>query len=119
MNLNQLPFSKTTEQLHQSKPSLKNLVNNHNYLQCKFQTNKFQENLLTKRLKQLDADEMKTRLKNQRDSNDLIGFLRNCQLSTGYLDNKLKAHRQGNISKIIQLNQSSSKSKNDVQYIGQ
>lgn len=91
---------------------------NHNYLQCKFQTNKFQENLLTKRLKQLDADEMKTRLKNQRDSNELIGFLRNCQVSTGYLDNKLKAHRQGNISKIIQLNQPSTRPKYEAQYIG-
>jgi len=48
---------------------------------------------------------MKTRLKNQRDSNELVNFLKKCQVSTGYLDTKLAAHRQGDLSKLMKLNQ--------------
>ena len=94
-----------------TQPKSNNLNNNHNYLQCRFHTNKFHENLLSKRLKQLDVDEMKTRLKNQRDSNELVNFLKNCQVSTGYLDTKLAAHRQGDISKIVKLNNKSTLSR--------
>ena len=50
----------------------------------KFNLNKFQDNLLSKRLKQLDDEEMKARLKHQRTSNDLVTFLRECQNITGY-----------------------------------
>ncbi len=102
MNLTNSALPVKTPSLNQ--PKSKNLNNNHNYLQCKFHTNKFHENLLSKRLKQLDVDEMKTRLKNQRDSNELVNFLKKCQVSTGYLDTKLAAHRQGDVSKIMKLN---------------
>lgn len=107
--MNQLASTKPISM--QQKPSFKNLINNHNYLQCKFHTNKFQENLLSKRLKQLDVDEMKVRLKNQRDSNELISFMQSCQSSTGYLETKLKAHREGNLAKIIKLKQQQDKPK--------
>lgn len=107
MNLNKSALPNKATSVVQKKPSFKNLRNNQNYLQCKFHTNKFQENLLNKRLKQLDVDEMKTRLKSQRDSNELINFLVNCQTSTGYLDAKLNAHKTGNVAKLIKLNQPS------------
>jgi hypothetical protein len=58
--------------------------NNTNMLHVKFHTNRFQDNLLSKKLKQLNIEEMKTRLKHQRTSNDLLLFLNECQKSTGY-----------------------------------
>lgn len=54
------------------------------------------DNLLSKRLKQLNNEEMKSRLRHQRTSNELIYFLRECQKSTGYYSklNELKQHQQ-------------------------
>ena len=52
------------------------LLNNQNLLHVKFHVNKIQENLLSKRLKQLNEQEMKLRLKNQRTSNDLINLIK-------------------------------------------
>ena len=61
------------------------VVNNQNLLHVKFHVNKFQDNLLSKRLQQLNVEEMKQRLKHQRTSNELVVFLKECQQSTGYL----------------------------------
>jgi hypothetical protein len=58
--------------------------NNTNLLHVKFHSNRFQDNLLSKKLKQLNLEEMKARLKYQRTSNDLLLFLNDCQKSTGY-----------------------------------
>lgn len=58
--------------------------NNTNLLHVKFHANRFQDNLLSKKLRQLNLEEMKTRLKHQRTSNDLLLFLSECQKSTGY-----------------------------------
>lgn len=57
---------------------------NQHLMQVKFHMNRFQDNLLTKRLQQLNSEEMKSRLKHQRTSNELILFLRECQKTTGY-----------------------------------
>ena len=56
-----------------------------NLLNVKMHANKFQDNLLNKRLQQLNSDEMKQRLKHQRASNELVMFLRECKKTTGYL----------------------------------
>jgi len=61
------------------------IVNNQNLLHVKFHVNKFQDNLLSKRLQQLNTEEMKQRLKHQRASNELVVFLKECQQTTGYL----------------------------------
>ena len=61
------------------------VMNNPNLLHVKFHVNKFQDNLLSKRLQQLNVEEMKLRLKHQRTSNELVLFLKECQQSTGYL----------------------------------
>lgn len=47
---------------------------------------------MSKRLKQLNNEEMKSRLRHQRTSNELIYFLRECQKTTGYYSklNELK-----------------------------
>lgn len=66
-------------------PNQQMLVNNQNLLHVKFHVNKFQDNLLTKRLQQLNMEEMKLRLKHQRASNELVVFLKECQQTTGYL----------------------------------
>ena len=66
------------------------LVHNQNLMQAKFHANKYQDNLLSKRLQQLNTEEMKTRLKYQRSSNELILFLRECQKTTGYFS-KMKS----------------------------
>jgi hypothetical protein len=68
-----------------SAPNQQMLVNNQNMLHVKFHVNKFQDNLLSKRLQQLNMEEMKLRLKHQRASNELVVFLKECQQTTGYL----------------------------------
>jgi hypothetical protein len=73
------------------------LLNNQNLLHVKFHVNKIQENLLSKRLKQLNEQEMKLRLKNQRTSNDLINFLKDCKQSTGYLS-KMQSNNKNFVS---------------------
>lgn len=60
------------------------LLANQNLMHVKFHVNKFQDNLLSKRLQQLNTEEMKSRLKYQRTSNELLYFLRECQKTTGY-----------------------------------
>lgn len=75
------------------------VLNNHNLLHVKFHVNKFQDNLLSKRLQQLNVEEMKVRLKHQRTSNELVLFLRECQQSTGYLS-KMKQIDNSNFSHL-------------------
>lgn len=58
---------------------------NQNVMHVKLHVNKFHDNLLSKRLQQLNSDEMKQRLRLQRESNELIMFLRECKKTTGYL----------------------------------
>jgi hypothetical protein len=58
---------------------------NQNIIQVKMHANRFQDNLLSKRIQQLNSEEMKQRLKHQRASNELVLFLRECKKSTGYL----------------------------------
>ena len=78
-------------------------LSNQNLLHVKFRLNKFEDNLLSKRLKQLDIDEMKWRLRSQRDSNDMTRFLRDCKSTTGYLDSPaLSAERR--FEQFIKLN---------------
>ena len=63
----------------------------HHSFSTKFFVNKFQDNLLSKRIRQLDNDELKSRLKHQRASNDLVMFWRDCQKSTGYMSKMVKS----------------------------
>ena len=85
------------------------VVNNQNLLHVKFHVNKFQDNLLSKRLQQLNVEEMKLRLKHQRTSNELVVFLKECQQSTGYLskmkqiDNSSGSHNQAWVIQIDQF----------------
>lgn len=55
-----------------------------NLMHVKFHANRHQENLLCKRLEQLNIEEMKNRLKHQKTSDELIIFLRECKKTTGY-----------------------------------
>ena len=80
----------TTSNQHHQPP----ICANQNLMHVKFHVNKFQDNLLSKRLKQLNNEEMKTRLKHQRTSNELIYFLRECQKSTGYYS-KMNEYKRG------------------------
>lgn len=95
-----------TQPVNPSQPS-SILLNNQNLLHVKFHVNKIQENLLSKRLKQLNEQEMKLRLKNQRTSNDLVNFLNDCKQSTGYLS-KMKLNRNTATSTLDSLEQKSS-----------
>lgn len=81
----------TTSNHHHHQPPI---CANQNLMHVKFHVNKFQDNLLSKRLKQLNNEEMKTRLKHQRTSNELIYFLRECQKSTGYYS-KMNEYKRG------------------------
>lgn len=57
---------------------------------------------MSKRLKQLNNEEMKSRLKHQRTSNELVYFLRECQKTTGYYSklNELKSN-SGTVSSRV------------------
>ena len=76
---------------------------NQNLLHVKFRLNKFEDNLLSKRLKQLDIDEMKWRLRSQRDSNDVTRFLRDCKSTTGYMDSPTSSAER-RFEQFIKLN---------------
>jgi hypothetical protein len=65
-------------------PAKSIIHNQNNVLHVKLRDNRFQDNLLTKKLRQLNLEEMKTRLKHQRSSNELMLFLNECQKTTGY-----------------------------------
>ena len=90
-----------------SAPNQQKVVNNQNLLHVKFHVNKFQDNLLSKRLQQLNMEEMKLRLKHQRASNELVVFLKECQQTTGYLS-KMK-QIDNNHSRDTSLNHSRSR----------
>jgi hypothetical protein len=84
------------------------LLNNQNLLHVKFHVNKIQENLLNKRLKQINDQEMKLRLKNQRTSNDLVNFLNDCKQSTGYFS-KMNSNKSSSVSSLSLMDQQTSK----------
>lgn len=85
------------------------LVSNQNLMHVKFHANRFQDNLLSKRLQQLNSEEMKQRLRHQRTSNELIFFLRECKKTTGYLS-KMKSF-QSNSCLLPNADETNSSSK--------
>jgi hypothetical protein len=95
-------------------PQQQMIANNQNLLHVKFHVNKFQDNLLSKRLQQLNMEEMKQRLKHQRASNELVVFLKECQQTTGYLakmkqiDNSHNQHQHHNRNNHFRYNPNSS-----------
>ncbi|RNA23656.1 hypothetical protein BpHYR1_050912 [Brachionus plicatilis] len=78
------------------KETSPNTIPHPNLMHVKFHANKHQENLLSKRLQQLNSDEMKYRLKHQRTSDELIIFLRDCQKTTGYFA-KMKSFQSNSV----------------------
>lgn len=78
------------------KETSPNLKPHSNLMHVKFHSNKHQENLLSKRLEQINNEETRYRLKHQKTSDELIIFLRECKKTTGYFA-KMKSFQSNSL----------------------